>query len=107
MPEVDVVLPETVCIEDNNVLLVMLAGKKLEAEGRLRVTSQRLSFFNNAKQEEDALLELPIGYLARCDRALDDRITTLEVFIKYGCSFKLRCGEGRFEFALRAHQLLN
>ena len=45
----------------------MLIGRKLELEGRLRVTNQRLTFLTLGKnQEEEALLELPIGYLARC-----------------------------------------
>lgn len=43
-------LDETICIEDGNVLLVMLVGKKLEAQGKLKVTNQRLQFIMSGKQ---------------------------------------------------------
>lgn len=46
------ILDENVCIEDGSVLLVMLVGRKLEAEGKLRVTSQKLSFLGPGKLDD-------------------------------------------------------
>jgi hypothetical protein len=38
---------------------------------------------------------------------MEDKFTSLEIFIKYGCSFKFRFPEGKFEFSLKSHQIIN
>jgi hypothetical protein len=38
---------------------------------------------------------------------MEDKFTSLEIFIKYGCSFKFRFPEGKFEFSLKSHQIIS
>lgn len=63
----------------------------MELEGRLKVTNLTLTYFiANKSQEEEVFFVIPVGYIARSERSIEDKTTTVEISLKYGCSFKIR-----------------
>jgi hypothetical protein len=82
---------ENVCIDNSNVVLVGYFGRKVEMVGRLKVSNSRLVFLMGENEHEEVLLEVPLGLLLKVERSSEDKFCfSLEVFIKYGSSFRIK-----------------
>ena len=52
------------------------------------------------------MLDIPIGVLAKVERSVEDKLSyVLEIFVKYGASFRVKYGEG--ELSSRCQKIIS
>lgn len=95
-----------VCLESSNVSLVGFFGRKTHVPGRLKFSNIRMAYYITDKnKEEETLLDIPLGLLAKTERSVEDKIFfCLEIFTKYGASFKVRYSDA--DLSSKSHKII-
>lgn len=99
-------IAESVCIDNSNVFLTVLLGRKVDILGRLKVTNIKISFSSFAKEGEETLFDIPLGYLLKADRSEDKSWSYVEVYIKYGVSIKIKYSEQKGDVSAKTQRLI-